>query len=181
MRNQCSIPDCLRLVVGWGWCILHYRRWRSTGDPLTVRQIHIRGSAPQRFWQHVSFNDGCWEWQAGRSYYGYGVFAATPADRRHAAHRYAYEFCVGSIPTGLQIDHLCRNHACVNPDHMELVPQRENMRRGFGASALNARKTHCLRGHPFDGANLRRRSDGRRDCYICKRNRERRGRVAIAE
>jgi len=86
-----------------------------------------------------------------------------------AVHRIAWERANGPIPGGLQIDHLCRNRWCANVDHMELVTIRENVLRGMGISAMNARKTHCLRGHPLSGENLKMTPDGRRQCRACER------------
>jgi len=80
---------------------------------------------------------------------------------------------VGPIPAGLQLDHLCRNRACVRPDHLEPVRSRENTLRGFGPSAINARKTVCAHGHPFDEANTGRSPNGRRFCRECGRIRAR--------
>lgn len=74
--------------------------------------------------------------------------------RLYMAHRLSYESAKGQIPVGLQIDHLCRNRACVNPEHLEPVTCKENTYRGFSPSMENAMKTHCIRGHPFSGANL---------------------------
>ncbi len=85
------------------------------------------------------------------------------------AHRAAYELYVGPIPEGLTIDHLCRNTLCVNPAHLEAVTMRENILRGTGPSAQAARKTHCLRGHPFDDGNTLFRATGKRVCRACQR------------
>jgi hypothetical protein len=71
------------------------------------------------------------------------------------------------VPTGLHLDHLCGNRSCVRPDHLEPVTQRENTLRGGSFSAVNAKKTHCIRGHEFAGENLGARSDGRA-CLRCK-------------
>jgi hypothetical protein len=71
----------------------------------------------------------------------------------YRAHRWLWEQFGGAIPTGLTIDHLCRNRACVNPWHMEVVTNRENILRGETFSGMNKRKTHCVRGHPFDETN----------------------------
>lgn len=70
------------------------------------------------------------------------------------AHRFAYERLVGLIPEGLQLDHLCRVPYCVNPAHLEPVTSRENTMRGLNFAAVNAKKTHCLRGHLLSGDNL---------------------------
>lgn len=83
------------------------------------------------FWSHVEKTDTCWNWTGGKNSNGYGQFYAMSL--RFSAHRFAYEICVGPIPPGLTIDHLCRNHGCVNPAHIEPVTIKENVRRGFVA------------------------------------------------
>lgn len=128
-----------------------------------------------RFWAKVDPHmrrglASCWEWMGIRDQDGYGIF--TIRYKAFKAHRYAFEQIVGDIPSGLQIDHLCRNRGCVNPYHMELVDTRTNVLRGFGISAQNARKTHCKRGHELAGANLVW-SQGTRQCRECGRTRAR--------
>mgnify|MGYP001608583411 CR=1 FL=1 len=81
----------------------------------------------ERFWAKVLVGDGCWDWQASKTPGGYGSFRA--ADRTVCAHRFSYELLVGPIPEGLDLDHLCRNKGCVNPEHLEPVTRRENMLR----------------------------------------------------
>lgn len=109
---------------------------------------------------------GCWVWTSTRSRKGYGRFRSS--GRQVQAHRFAYELHVGSIPEGLQLDHLCRNTSCVNPEHLEPVTNKENTLRGGNRAAVNARKTHCDRGHPLEGDNLRVSSSGRRICKACR-------------
>lgn len=96
-------------------------------------------------------NSGCWLWTAGTDPKGYGDFWSGTNSIR--AHRFAYELYKGPIPDGLVLDHLCRVPCCVNPDHLEAVTHRENILRGIGPSAHNAKKTHCIYGHPFTEDN----------------------------
>ena len=81
-----------------------------------------------------------------------------------------YKHYVGEIPKGWDIDHWCKNHACCRPGHLEAVTHQENILRGIGIAALNAKKTHCLNGHLLDGENLYIRPTGR-GCFECNRKR----------
>lgn len=72
---------------------------------------------------------GCWEWAGARHEAGYGI-VGTNRDGTFRAHRIAYEHHVGPIPDGLQLDHLCRNRGCINPEHVEPVTNAQNTRRG---------------------------------------------------
>ena len=113
---------------------------------------------------------GCLIWTAMATKNGYGRF--WDGSRMVVAHRISYELHVGvKIPEGLQIDHLCRVRRCVNPDHLEVVTQRENWRRGKSITRALADKTHCPAGHPYDEENTYQRR-GRRHCRICGRERQ---------
>jgi len=111
--------------------------------------------------------NGCWLWTAGKTKAGYGRICVNGKDTY--AHRLMYERAKGKIPEGFEPDHLCRNPACVNPDHLEAVPHRTNMLRGQSFVSLNASKTHCPRGHPYSGENLYIGPKGDRRCRICVR------------
>jgi len=112
--------------------------------------------------------DGCWPWAGRLSSNGYGLMG-NGSGRALYAHRVVYERLVGPIPSGLCLDHLCRNPPCVNPAHLEPVTIAENTMRGFGPLANNARKTACPAGHPYDEQNtLRLAKSGWRECRVCR-------------
>lgn len=118
------------------------------------------------FWHLATWSDGCWPW-AGKiqSVARYGLYG------RRLAHRVAYTLAVGPIPEGMEIDHLCRNRACVNPAHMEPVTHRMNALRGEGVGAVHSRKATCPNGHAYE---LSYPSDhGRRRCRRCRSNQRR--------
>lgn len=114
----------------------------------------------------------CWEWCGTVDRDGYGeISLGRKREGKARAHRAMYELEAGPVPDGMVLDHLCRNRGCVNPEHLEPVTNRENILRGEGVAAVNARKTHCLREHPLSGANLWVNRRGQRQCRTCKRDR----------
>jgi hypothetical protein len=149
---------------------MHYARWLRTGS--TVRPE----TTEERFWLKVDRRgpDECWPWlgAGAKVRFGYGLFKW--AGRVQPAHRASYEINVGPIPTGLYLDHLCRNPNCVNPAHLEPVTNEENLRRGRpNPAAINALKTHCIRGHEFTAENTYVTRRGTRTCRECRRTRRR--------
>lgn len=117
----------------------------------------------RRFWDKVEKSDDCWIWtgsKTGGNGKQYGAF--WNGEKQVYAHRFSYLITNGAIQDGMQIDHLCRNPACVRPDHLEVVDSRTNTIRGVSIVAQNAAKTHCSKGHelPVD-----------RKCRICGRAR----------
>lgn len=137
-------------------------------DPKTGR--FTKTDAIERFWSKVNFlgKNGCWIWN-GSTRRGYGQFSFEHTINT-AAHRFAYEQLVGPIPEGLTIDHLCKNRLCVNPTHLEVVTRGENTLRGDSPFSINARKTHCPKGHPLTEDNLCRSvlKIGKRSCRTCR-------------
>jgi hypothetical protein len=146
---------------------MHYQRQRITGSAGRV-ESKSEVSPVDRFVSKLDAHsdDGCWLW-CGNKGAGYGRFWAN--GDFIGAHRQAYGWLIGPIPDGLHIDHLCRTPACVNPRHLEPVLPKINYLRGFGAAAINARKTHCKYGHKLAGENLRVYPDGHRECKTCRR------------
>lgn len=140
--------------------------------------MRIVGDDKKRFLKKVTegpkpeYVEGrCWGWTGVIHHTGYAMFKID--GQNIGAHRWSYETFVGSIPDGFQIDHLCRNRSCVNPDHLEPVTQAENVRRGLRGELL----THCPRGHPYEGDNLIHTAR-QRYCRACRdmKYRERRAR-----
>ena len=110
----------------------------------------------------------CWLWAGGIHANGYGYWWDAENKKLLTAHRVVYEALVGNIPKGITLDHLCQNTNCVNPAHLEPVTLKENILRGRGLAARNARKLFCNKGHKLSGENLKIEY-GRRRCRECKR------------
>lgn len=132
MHVACSVEGCERKVHARGWCGRHYHSWRNHGDPMAVSRapsVHSSDLA-ERVFPKIGVDNplGCWEWLASKNERGYG--RVRDAERGEMkAHRAVYELLMGDIPEGMELDHLCRNPSCVNPDHLEPVTHRENMVR----------------------------------------------------
>lgn len=137
----------------------------------------------ERFWSKVDKNGpipsnrpelgNCWIW-TGAFTRAYGAFRDEQS-RMVKAHVWAF----GGKPGGFVLDHLCRTPACVRKTHLELVTPAENTLRGVSVSAVNAAKTHCPKGHPYDLLNTRQYASATkrtRVCRICERERAQRDR-----
>ncbi|HGM5043037.1 TPA: HNH endonuclease signature motif containing protein [Stenotrophomonas maltophilia] len=110
--------------------------------------------------------NGCWEWTGFIDRKGYGVLGI--GHRKVCkVHRYAYQRFVGPVPDGMQLDHLCRNRCCANPEHLEPVTPQVNVVRGNQARGLAAA---CQRGHEFSKGNTYINPRGNRECRQCRRS-----------
>lgn len=112
----------------------------------------------KRFIDKVDKTSDCWNWTASCDGKGYGQFVYKGKLSR--AHRVSYMLFKGEIPEGLDLDHLCRNIKCVNPEHLEAVTRSVNLQR---AILWQSKKTHCPKGHEYDYVDNR----GARRCKQC--------------
>lgn len=110
------------------------RRGNIKGQP--TRYLHGHYYHPPHVMDYaVDDETGCWQWLHGTNSIGYGQLHVRHSKPRRMAyaHRVYYERHVGPVPDGLELDHLCRNPGCVNPEHLEPVTHAENIRRGYQA------------------------------------------------
>lgn len=110
--------------------------------------------------------EGCWLFLGSLDRDGYGT-VGVPGLGTRRVHRIAHAVLIGPIPEGMEIDHLCRVRNCINPSHLEAVTRRVNSLRSESFAAINARKTHCAKGHPYSRENTYLRKGGGRTCRIC--------------
>ena len=129
-----------------------------------------------RFWNKVNKTDTCWLWTASKTHQGYGYFRLD--GRMQKAHRVSYKILKGQIPNKMMILHSCHNPSCVNPEHLRIGTNQENMRDMSNAKRGNAGLTHCKNGHEFNEINTR--YGKQRTCRICDklRNQNRRKKVS---
>ncbi len=126
----------------------------------------------ENIWKYITIPKdpkACWIWIGRLSPEGYDKFSFI--NHEYLAHRFVYEYLVGQIPKELQIDHLCRNKACVNPHHLEPVTSKININRGKGNP--NKYKIKCKNGHPFNKNNIYYQIENgyvKRKCVQCRKD-----------
>jgi hypothetical protein len=172
MANRtCSIDQCERPSKAHGMCGMHNERRRRNGDANNPGKYAL--DPLERLAQYVSPGapDECWIWRGTTNADGYGAIRIKNA--RLPAHRFVYEVMVGPIPDGLHLDHVwargCTSRSCVNPAHLEPVTLVENVMRGNGVGAVNARKTTCPQGHEYDKVWVDAIGRASRQCSTCQR------------
>lgn len=186
-QRTCQIEGCERAATSRGWCNMHWKRWYKHGDPMAGADFH--GTPLERFLRKIEYDPatGCVLWTAGLDGHGYGSFGVGHGKTRKA-HIFSWETWVGAVPPGTQLDHWCHGEAvrkgecaggdtcvhrrCVDITHLEPVTSRENSQRSpLTVQSINAAKTTCKWGHPFDEANTNITSTGGRQCRTCNRER----------
>lgn len=116
---------------------------------------------------------GCWLWNGPLDKDGYGTFYLRRRGRR--AHRVGWFLLNGPIPEQMVVNHVCKQRSCVNPQHLQIVTPRENsLRDSQSPAAVNARKTHCPKGHPYDRVHGSGGGKKQRVCSECQRDKQRR-------
>lgn len=182
--TPCSIDGCAEPARQKTYCAGHYRTYRKFGHPLgeqvprkEPRKVPRNASAKERFWAKVDI-DGpvpqgrpelgpCWVWLAATDANGYGVFAGQRGFSK-LAHRFSWHLAGRKFVDGRVLDHICKVHWCVRPDHLRQIGLVANVMIGDTPTAANRKKTHCKRGHLFDEANTMRHPNGRgRQCRAC--------------
>lgn len=162
-NSQVVLSACIQSVRDLGWVV----PGGPTGRVYCPACAVVTDPTIERISRQVAIDDamGCWLWTGSSDQRGYGAISV--AGRTHNVYRLAYELLCEPVPTGLELDHLCRTPACLNPDHLEPVTHAENMRR---AAAV---RTHCPSGHEYSPENTHVYR-GTRICRTCRQEVHRR-------
>lgn len=135
----------------------------------------MTGKTVNRFFDKVIYSDNCWQWTAAKTdKRGYGYF--WNGHRNVLSHRWSFEYFRHEIPRTLFVCHHCDNPSCVNPDHLFVGTNSDNMKDAGAKGRLpqqngrnrNTLKTHCPKGHPYSGDNLYINPKGNRFCRTCR-------------
>jgi hypothetical protein len=138
-------------------------------EPVVINGVDVDNDMISSFKKRLIIKEGCWSWKSKPNKSGYSVFSYKK--KPFYAHRFSFALFNGPLKEGLVIDHVCRNRSCLNPKHLRQVSQKINcIENSDSFSAINSRKTHCVKGHSLDKNNLRIRNNGSRRCLICQKN-----------
>ena len=137
----------------------------------------LNSSEMARIKRLITLENECWVWKGPQTPNGYGKHKVGPGKRERVIHRILWEHHKDQpIPEGLELDHLCRNRLCCNPDHFEAVTGSVNT---FRQDHANRAKTHCPKGHEYTEETTRKTPDGKRVCKICDRDRKRSTKITV--
>lgn len=171
----CVIDSCQKPhnnKTGGKLCPMHYRRKKLYGDPL-IRKVKHYDDELSKILDGIIFpedyQDSCWGWSKRKHKFGYGKHYW--CGKTGSPHRAIYKLLVDENIDGLDVDHLCRNPECCNPNHLEAVTSRENTLRGVSPPAVNSKKTVCKNGHNFNDTGFWRNGNNSRLCKQCARDR----------
>lgn len=121
----CSVATCEKVSVARGFCINHYQKWKKYGDAETTKQVQFHGlTVKERFFKYVKKTDGCWLWIGGLVN-GYGQIRVN--GKPELAHRVSWQLNNGDVPEGKYVLHKCDVPRCVNPEHLYVGDQYDNM------------------------------------------------------
>ena len=124
--KTCSVKDCSSTSSSKGLCNKHYLRFKKTGS--TDPSNHSHATTEERFWRRVEKTKTCWLWVGGKSSNGYGLIQMGGKGSKHVpTHRYSYLLHKGEIPHGMVVMHSCDVRSCVNPDHLSVGTQKDNV------------------------------------------------------
>lgn len=180
--DLCKASECDRAVAAREFCLMHYKRWRKHGTATPQRKIATRAESFSSRTRHATAPvsrpglGDCIEWQGALNHGGYGVFTHRASGvKKKLAHRMSLEMDGVELPHGMVVDHLCRNRKCVNPHHLEVVTNEENLRRGAGYRLRNGMDNSCINGHEYTLKNTYSNPNKPGDirCMECARTRDR--------
>jgi hypothetical protein len=176
IKRRCTLQGCDREQLAKGLCSAHYDQQREGRPFKPIRKRRPNATPPVIEWDEVpcpraDLAGPCHVYRGKRSVWGYkNVYIQGVAVK---VHRYVWELANGPIPTGLVIDHQCRNRACININHLRVVTLKVNSTENCEGTVwqIQLAKTHCPKGHPYDAENTHRKKSGSRDCRQCDRDR----------
>ena len=176
-KKICSFPGCGKVKESRSLCATHASQSRRGELLKVILPRRRRGSPPRITCDEVScpeMGTPCHVFRGSKTH-GYGQIMINKKPVR--VHRRCWETEVGPIPEGMFIDHVCRNRACCNVDHLRVVTPKVNSTENIIGTTWqkNGSKTHCKHGHPFDESSFKKKASGKihRVCMVCKKEKAR--------